>query len=126
MSKRLTSYGKNHTDFRSLAGFIDLHEEWKMGNMYAQEGEPTWRWGELPYQYREFVKRADYVIYSYSTPIAWHIPGDGWASPDIKYSATTTTHQNRVRVALSFLGVELHCPECFRERGHKLDCSMGR
>ena len=42
----------------------------------------------------------DYVIYSYSTPIAW-LRGDGeWAMPDAKYSVTTTKHQTTTRVAI--------------------------
>ena len=42
----------------------------------------------------------DYVIYSYSTPIAW-LHGDGeWAMPDAKYSVTTTKHQTTTRAAI--------------------------
>ena len=42
----------------------------------------------------------DYVIYSYSTPIAW-LRGDGeWAMPDAKYSVTTTKHQTTTRAAI--------------------------
>ena len=42
----------------------------------------------------------DYVIYSYSTPIAWR-RGDGeWAMPDAKYSVTTTKHQTTTRAAI--------------------------
>ena len=42
----------------------------------------------------------DYVIYSYSTPIAWR-RGDGeWAMPLADYSTTTTRHQNTIRAAI--------------------------
>ena len=42
----------------------------------------------------------DYVIYSYSTPIAW-LRGDGeWAMPQAKYSVTTTRHQTTIRAAI--------------------------
>lgn len=52
----------------------------------------------------------DYVIYSYSTPIAWHVPPDSdeedgderWVIPKVYYSATTSRHQNLVRTALVF------------------------
>ena len=42
----------------------------------------------------------DYVIYSYSTPIAW-LRGDGeWAMPAADYSVTTTRHKNTIRAAI--------------------------
>ena len=42
----------------------------------------------------------DYVIYSYSTPIAW-LRGDGnWFMPVAGYSPTTTRHQNTIRAAI--------------------------
>lgn len=39
--------------------------------------------------------RADYVLISYSTPIAWHVPGSGWVQPNIRYSITTSGHQRQ-------------------------------
>lgn len=43
----------------------------------------------------------DYVVFSYSTPIAWHLRStDAWIIPNVKYSATTSTHQSVVRQAL--------------------------
>lgn len=42
----------------------------------------------------------DYVIYSYSTPIAW-LRGDGeWAMPAADYSATTGRHKATIRAAI--------------------------
>ena len=42
----------------------------------------------------------DYVIYSYSTPIAW-LRGDGsWFMPVADYSPTTTRHKNTIRAAI--------------------------
>lgn len=41
----------------------------------------------------------DYVVYSYSTPIAWH-GSRGWIVPARKYSVTTSNHQGVVRRAL--------------------------
>ena len=42
----------------------------------------------------------DYVIYSYSTPIAW-LRGDGnWFMPVAGYSPITTRHQNTIRAAI--------------------------
>lgn len=42
---------------------------------------------------------ADYIVYSYATPIAWH-GKDGWTVPDALYSATTSKHQGLVRSAV--------------------------
>jgi len=42
----------------------------------------------------------DYVVYSYSTPIAWHVNSQGWFYPDTSYSRTTSAQQTHVRVAL--------------------------
>lgn len=53
----------------------------------------------------------DYAVYSYETPIAWHLsatPGspDGvWVYVDYKFSPTTTHHQNAVRSALGGWGI---------------------
>lgn len=42
----------------------------------------------------------DYVVLSYSTPIAWHMPGIGWTYVDRDFSPTTGRHQYAVRAAL--------------------------
>lgn len=43
----------------------------------------------------------DYVIYSYTTPIAW-LRGDGeWAMPEAYYSVTTERHKNTIRAAIA-------------------------
>lgn len=42
----------------------------------------------------------DYVVWDYATPIAWHVAGQAdWVIPDVRYSKTTTRHQNLMRVA---------------------------
>jgi hypothetical protein len=42
----------------------------------------------------------DYIVYSYGTPIAW-FGRFGWTIPNVKYSVTTSKHQNYVRRSLS-------------------------
>lgn len=44
------------------------------------------------------IEGADFVVYSYATPIAWSI-GGSWIVPEVRYSVTTTRHQNLVRRA---------------------------
>jgi hypothetical protein len=46
----------------------------------------------------------DYVVYSYATPIAWHVTGTGyseWVYPNVRYSRSTSNHQNKILTALS-------------------------
>lgn len=45
------------------------------------------------------VESADYIVYSYATPIAWHLAGS-WVMPHTKFSVTTTRHQSYVRRAI--------------------------
>lgn len=55
--------------------------------------------GDLP---REILipATAVYVVWSYSTPIAW-VDADGTVTiPDVKYSVTTTMQQNKCRAWL--------------------------
>ena len=43
----------------------------------------------------------DYVIYSYTTPIAW-LRGDGsWVMPEAGYSVTTKRHKATIRAAIA-------------------------
>ncbi len=41
----------------------------------------------------------DYVVYSYSTPVAWHTPA-GWYMVQQRFSNTTSRTQSRIRAAL--------------------------
>jgi hypothetical protein len=72
--------------------------------------------GRLPAEYHASARRADYVVWSYATPIAWHVPASdhlmpegstayagGWIMPDQSYSVTTGKQQGRIRTALSVL-----------------------
>lgn len=57
--------------------------------------------GELPASWHASLCRADFAAYSYETPIAWHVEGEGWTMPPIRYSVTTTQHQYTVARALN-------------------------
>lgn len=60
-----------------------------------------YRWGRLPYEYRDSVKIARTVVYSYSTPIAWVTEDGEIICPDLRYSVTTSNHQNLARAWLA-------------------------
>lgn len=90
------------------------------GALHGRPGNASgWAVGRLPEQYRTSVYHADYVVYSYATPIAWHVPNrnegwklgngepapaePGWVMPDEKYSVTTSKHQGHIFTAISQL-----------------------
>jgi hypothetical protein len=53
--------------------------------------------GYLPAEYAAQLETEapTYVVYSYSTPIAWWSESHGWNRPAVKYSMTTSHHQGR-------------------------------
>ncbi|SRR6266851_1318210 len=59
--------------------------------------------GRLPADWRRLYQTgADYVVFSYATPIAWHRPADDlWIVPDERYSVTTSRHQSLIGTAIS-------------------------
>lgn len=77
-------------------------------------GVPMFTTGKLDEGWYESVAEADYVVYSYQTPIAWHIPGmHAWMVPETRYqndegkpSKTTTRHQNMIRTAAQVVAAE--------------------
>lgn len=63
---------------------------------------PRVSYGRLKVSWRSAVDHATFVVYSYSTPIAWFDPGNGWTMPDERYgSHTIDKHQWKVRRALA-------------------------
>jgi hypothetical protein len=55
--------------------------------------------------WRADFDKIDYVVYSYNTPIAWHVTTDTfseWIFPEVKYSRTTSAHQTKIRTALNY------------------------
>jgi hypothetical protein len=64
--------------------------------------DPVYDFGALPQEFRDQMQldRPDFIVYSYSTPIAWH-SYSGWFMPNCKYSVTTSKHQNYVRRAVA-------------------------
>lgn len=102
---RKTSYGT----FISMSG-------------HAHEPMAPRELGHLPHQYREHVRMAEFVVYSYDTPIAWwsRVPRDThdleyveawlrgdegqWFMPQVRYTTTTTQHFSEVHTALGGYG----------------------
>lgn len=91
---------------REARGFIIHRQEFEShtGNFYGLKYEsfvPVTGWftgnvGHLPEQYHESIRGAEYVVYSYSTPIAWFKKGE-WFIPPVAYSFTTSArHQSQL------------------------------
>ena len=94
--KRLTT--RKWWDFVEV---LENRETFKTGG--ALEGRPTngrWDSGRLPMVYADEFAEADYAVFSYATPIAYHHPTLGWVFPDVRYSLTTSKHQGVIRTAL--------------------------
>lgn len=59
--------------------------------------------GRLPQEHRAALTNAwvedavIYIVFSYSTPIAWMLKDGSTVIPDVKYSPTTSAHQSIVR-----------------------------
>jgi hypothetical protein len=87
-------------------GLINTHrairsrQRFDAGNLYAFEGK-AYKRGRLSRIFWHLIDDADYVVYSYQTPIAWHSASLGWIVPAYSFSATTSGHQSTVRNALS-------------------------
>lgn len=45
---------------------------------------------------REDSAQIDYVVFSYSTPIAWHLRDGSWHRVAQKFSMTTSHHQGKL------------------------------
>jgi hypothetical protein len=71
------------------------------GVVTPYDGRIQWS-GQLPQEFRDqlALDRPDFIVYSYATPIAWH-SDKGWFIPEVKYSVTTSKHQNYVRRAIA-------------------------
>jgi hypothetical protein len=96
--------------WQAYARVLDAGEQFEAGaNLRGNKGAPG-QFGRLDVSWHSDVKRADYVVYSYMTPIAWRVPGEGWVIPargtfgfDVE-TRTTVCHINKIRTAVGSLG----------------------
>lgn len=72
-------------------GAIEDRRPFTLRGLKGLRGAPD-SFGYLPEEYHDRAAQADYVIYSYGTPIAWVTDGQPHC-PDIGYSPTTAQHQ---------------------------------
>lgn len=76
-----------------IATLSNSGHAWKnsTGSFHGEAG-PASQTGSLPAEFTASARAAQYVIYSYETPIAWKENG-AWVQPDVRYSLTTSNHQ---------------------------------
>ena len=88
---------------RDALGYIETRQNFIASNLsggYSRSvGKLPSTWCEKLY---EDVNNDSnlYVVLSYDTPIAWYSHEGGWTVPRVKYSVTTSKHQNIVRNAV--------------------------
>jgi hypothetical protein len=88
---------------RIVAQGVRLSTPFRHGNLWAE-----WTlypsWGQLPVPFIRQLKNIPgevFVVYSYNTPIGWRSPIVEWTIPDVKYSVSTSHHQNMLRVMVA-------------------------
>jgi hypothetical protein len=101
-----------------MSPYVRSREAFKTGGALYAEGPKMpgyWAEGRLHPSLRGSLAQADYVVYSYGTPIAWHLRADyaaeaghTWVVPAVKYSVTTSAHQNKIRTCLDAVGYVDH------------------
>jgi len=114
--EKLVQLLSEHRTFRNSNGSL-------VGKPHvAGQSLPDNATGELPDDIRPLTTDADYIVYSYETPIAWHVqtlqnrdetghPHGKWMLPDVRYSATTSRHQQAIALALDgypFRSTDVH------------------
>jgi hypothetical protein len=73
---------------------------------WTARGDGEMRTEELPEVHTQELRGMDragmvaFIVMSYRTPIAWILKSGTLVMPDVKYSVTTTQHQEIVREAL--------------------------
>src|SRR5687768_6782689 len=96
---RLGMHGEN-SSFHDYARVLEAGEPFKTSGSLSGEpvnGGPSGMGaGRLDPKWYPSIGRADYVVWSYGTPIAWRIPGEGWTVPDDSYSVTTSRQQGKI------------------------------
>ena len=99
---------KQHTRAR-IEENIAKRTNFQIGNISGKHvtKDQTLGMGRLPEPYKSYLasvsgKSDMYVVYDYSTPIAWiSDESDIWVIPTVQYSNTTTHHQGVIAVAIT-------------------------
>lgn len=125
--------GSKRTNARDMGKYLASLTPFHTTNIVGHDN--PWDWGNpgnwwsysdpefQKFQYDLTTRGIDFVVYSFSTPIAWHVKGGDWIIPIRKYSPTTSKQQNQLRNALYSTGtVYVDWDEGVPlETGHRID-----
>lgn len=94
-----------HDSFNEYADVLSGNPEpftTTTGNLWGTKGLDGV--GRLPRNLADAIiaMNPEYTVYSYATPIAWRLDGI-WFMPDVKYSPSTTRHQNKISTAIGVM-----------------------
>ena len=96
---------------QAKAAIRNLEPFYNSTKNFRGESHTPGSWTEIErlYDWKNSVVDSDYIVYSYATPIAWHVPerkgySDFWIIPQTRYSNTSSHHQSVVRQALASPG----------------------
>ena len=111
-------YGKRYpSHFLAYSALIAARQAFDAGHLYGYPVHPVTRdpkygwhgYGNLPERFQVYLTGADYMIFSYATPVAWHVPAlyEGgsavWIMPAVTYSVSTGKHLGKIRPAIGML-----------------------
>lgn len=89
--------GPSRQTSEEAMGHIFRRESFEIGNLSAAIAYlPMLTRGDLPKQHHESFNDAVYAVWSYETPIAWITQKGEVEIPSVRYSITTTKHQQMV------------------------------
>lgn len=86
-----------------FARVLGAGQEFRTHGALSGRPGPVVSYGRLPRLFAALTAGADYAVYSYATPVAWHVPGRGWTVPAVRYSVTTARHVSRIGAAIEML-----------------------
>lgn len=96
----------SQASYRDIRGHLARREAFTGNSMSARRGDPWINPGRLAPVWAAHLRAdendpgVEYVVFSYDTPIAW-VRRDGVAViPLVRYSRTTSRHQNLARTEL--------------------------
>ena len=117
LNSKTHEYVKERKEFKNGTGSL---RGLRTGGLGARS------YGHLPPEARRpSLDKAEYVVYSYWTPIAWCYRGR-WYYPNVSYSPTTTQHQGWVKMGMAGSPVYITVDKRKGSSAKRVDASTGR
>ncbi|AXH68943.1 hypothetical protein SEA_COMRADE_260 [Streptomyces phage Comrade] len=102
---KLGMYGKGRTSWIDFRDVITAFEPFETSGAFhgtpVPKGDGVYiHMGQMPTDERDNFRAVGpditYVVYSYVTPIAWHVDGAGWFRTNAGHSNTTKKHMGKL------------------------------